>query len=497
MMNMAMSPNSSPSSFSVGFKRNSDGAIVNSTSNSNSELASALAAASTRGLVFEGQTSMMPSYNPPIGASLQMVPNTLPDMSNAFFIDPNNIMCMEMLPSASMMPPSMASSYLSSWHSASTDNDMPAATSLPFPEDPMVYLPQTNSMTSSHNTMPFFMPGSTISPQDKLTMGAFGDQLGNVGFDAELMEQPMKRRAIEMSFPAEANREFHPEHMQRSESIESRFSAASDFSMSPFSSLPQQTYQQELRGNRRHIQNGLRNSNIWPKPEDGKANWPAAYGMANRQPGNTGRASSLEQSEDSISTPVSSTATAIPVPVPARTTTAVSVSASYARPARQRVYCRHCTEQPAGFRGDHELRRHCAARHEARVKKWRCVEPEGDAIQPINPISECKACRAGKLYGADYNALAHLRRAHFQVKKPRGRANTGESQRDAAAKTPSNKPSSVDLRPYLQVLSVPSSSNDAEDSLEIESEAQAEMLTGSHWDSPEDEPDQSLFLFEA
>ncbi|KAL1888456.1 hypothetical protein Cpir12675_006167 [Ceratocystis pirilliformis] len=497
-MNMAMSPNSSPSSCSVGSKRNSDGAIVNSTGNSNSELASALAAASTGGILFEGQTSMMPHYNPPIGASLQMVSNTLPNVSNAYFLDANNFGCMEMLSSASMMPPSMESSYHSSWHSASTDNDMPTATSLPFSEDHTVYLAQTNSMTSSDNMMPFFMPSSTISSQDKLTMGAFGDQLGNVDFDAELMEQPVKRRAIEVSFAAEATREFHPEHMQRSESIESRFSAASDFSMSPFSSLShQQMYQQELRGNRRHIQNGIRNSNIWPKPDDSKANWPAAYGMANRQPGNTGRASLLEQSEDSISTPVSSTATAIPVPVPARTTTTVSVSASYARPARQRVYCRHCTEQPAGFRGDHELRRHCAARHEARVKKWRCIEPEGDAIQPINPISECKACRAGKLYGADYNALAHLRRAHFQVKKPRGRANTGESQRDAVAKTPSNKPSSVDLRPYLQVLSVPSSSNDAEDSLEMESEAQAEMLTGSHWDSLEDEPDQSLFPFEA
>ncbi|KAL2148909.1 hypothetical protein VTH82DRAFT_1595 [Thermothelomyces myriococcoides] len=142
----------------------------------------------------------------------------------------------------------------------------------------------------------------------------------------------------------------------------------------------------------------------------------------------------------------------------------------YERPRHPKVRCNQCNEHPDGFRGEHELRRHTEAKHKSMVKKWVCRDPDEWGIPhsetPVKPLKDCKQCSMGKHYGAYYNAAAHLRRTHFNVKPRKGSAGSknGNGQGKTAAEEEREKrggkgggdwPSMNELKQWMYEVTVP------------------------------------------
>jgi hypothetical protein len=67
-----------------------------------------------------------------------------------------------------------------------------------------------------------------------------------------------------------------------------------------------------------------------------------------------------------------------------------------------KLTCPQCNDHPDGFRGEHELQRHVMRAHAKIRKVWICV----DSSENKSFLSNCKACRTKKRYGAYYNAAA-------------------------------------------------------------------------------------------
>ena len=111
---------------------------------------------------------------------------------------------------------------------------------------------------------------------------------------------------------------------------------------------------------------------------------------------------------------------------------------------RKETFCTFCNTQPKGFHGDHELRRHIERHHMSVRRVWVCRD-----ISPDHTfLASCKACRNGKTYGANYNAAAHLRRAHFNPCKNK-RGGRGKKSEHRGGMGGGNYPAMENLKNWM------------------------------------------------
>ncbi|KAJ5273679.1 hypothetical protein N7478_008804 [Penicillium angulare] len=145
--------------------------------------------------------------------------------------------------------------------------------------------------------------------------------------------------------------------------------------------------------------------------------------------------------------------------------------ASVQRPPRLKQYCKLCNDQPEGFHGEHELRRHIDRVHASVRKVWVCVDISPDKTF----LANCKACRNGKKYGANYNAAAHLRRTHFNPCQ-RGRGGRGKDSEKRGGKGGGNNPPMEVLKHWMRQTVEISDENENENEIGDEVEFEGEDL---------------------
>lgn len=188
---------------------------------------------------------------------------------------------------------------------------------------------------------------------------------------------------------------------------------------------------------------------------------------------------------------------------------AVIAKAKYERPKHPKVRCTHCNENPEGFRGEHELRRHTEAKHRATVKKWICRDPDTVGIPhtetATKPLSDCKHCSSRKYYGAYYNAAAHLRRTHFRVKPTRkgqgskngskgSSSSIGKGEEKRGGKGGGDWPSMAELKLWMVEVAVPADQFDTltQDGADQSGAIDADDLDGEMYEMTFDNHLQSL-----
>lgn len=147
-----------------------------------------------------------------------------------------------------------------------------------------------------------------------------------------------------------------------------------------------------------------------------------------------------------------------------------------------KVFCTLCNDQPGGFRGEHELRRHMY-RHEDAMrsgdvrtkKRFICRDPTSAGVETdghvIRPLSSCEACQSQKHYDTYYQAAAHLRRSHFRSKSIPGKGRLHDrgwppahELKDWSDATPAIRNEANSSKPYGIGTSAESCSFDTEDS---------------------------------
>ena len=121
----------------------------------------------------------------------------------------------------------------------------------------------------------------------------------------------------------------------------------------------------------------------------------------------------------------------------------------------EKIRCKLCNDRPDGYRGEHEIRRHVSRAHTPRRVAFVCIDISSDN----KFLANCKACRNQKKYNADYNAAAHLRRAHWNPKKDR-KAKGSEAGEKREGYSGGTEPPMEELRGWMRQIEIDEADNE-------------------------------------